>query len=93
MARKVKGYPDYILEPSAGKADLIEAYAEAKDRHGSKQKFSAIEIDPDLRATLRGKNIAVIDHDFLAFNGPDKFVGIPVKTAGRTAAKAAAVPL
>ncbi|MDD2467791.1 MAG: DUF4942 domain-containing protein [Desulfobulbus sp.] len=73
MAQKVKGCPEYILEPSAGKADLIEVYSETKDRHGTKRKFSAIEIDPDLRATLRGKNIAVIDHDFLAFNGPDKF--------------------
>ena len=35
--------------------------------------ISAIEINKDLFAALRGKNIKVIDYDFLLFSGPDKF--------------------
>lgn len=74
MVAKISGYHEYILEPSAGKGDLIETYCDMKDRHGAlKNRFSAIEIDRELRATLRGKSIQIIDHDFLAYSGPDKF--------------------
>lgn len=67
-----------ILEPSAGAGDLIAALNQ--NRHdgvwSTNERFrnvSAIEIDPDLQATLRGKRIKVIDSDFLAYSGPDKF--------------------
>jgi len=70
MIGKIKGTPMKILEPSAGKGDIIEAIEEQfRYRHD----ISAIEKDKDLRATLRGKRIKVIDSDFLAFSGPDKF--------------------
>jgi len=63
-----------ILEPSAGKGDLIEALnADSRYNNNRYEKISAIEIDPDLRATLLGKNIKVIDSDFLTFAGQDKF--------------------
>jgi len=70
-------YEIKVLEPSAGTGALIEALNE--DRHdgfsgsGTFRDISAIETDPDLRATLRGKHVKVIDSDFLAYSGPDKF--------------------
>jgi len=77
MLSKIKGNPTRILEPSAGKGDIIEALIDARDDsydhrfHGN--KISAIEIDEDLQATLRGKNIKVIDSDFLNYQGADQF--------------------
>lgn len=60
----------YVLEPSAGKGDLIDA---AKDAHRiatySDYDFRAdvIEINPDLRAALKGKEYRVVHDDFLSF--------------------------
>ena len=74
MVAKVQGQPGKILEPSAGKGDIVDYI---KDDYGYTWRrsadFSVIEIDKDLRAMLRGKSIKVIDSDFLNFSGPDKF--------------------
>ena len=59
------------LDPSAGKGDIIEYLQEAY-RYKT-EKLDAIEIDETLQATLRGKNINVIDSDFLTFAGADKY--------------------
>lgn len=56
-----------ILDPSAGKGDLLE--------HCYDQKFG-IEIDPDLQAILREKGITVIGSDFLSWDDPLKFGAI-----------------
>lgn len=71
MVDKVRGIPEYVLEPSAGKGDLIDAYSDYHYRQLS--RVSAIESDPDLQATLRGKGVRLISSDFLSFYGPDKF--------------------
>jgi hypothetical protein len=83
MIAKIQGHPQYILEPSAGKGDLIEgikAHVSSGARHYCRPfehaKFAAIEVDPDLQATLRGKHLKVIDSDFLAYAGQDKFDAI-----------------
>jgi hypothetical protein len=78
MLAKVKGYPDRVLEPSAGKGDIITRMTGGDSWHNGCPKYSlsntfAIEIDETLQATLRGQGIQVIDSDFLAFAGPDKF--------------------
>ena len=71
MLSKINGAPDSILEPSAGKGDIVERIRDSYQyRH---RVISAIEKDHDLRATLRGKGIKVIDSDFLTYSGPDKF--------------------
>ena len=59
------------LDPSAGKGDIIE-YLQEVYRYKT-EKLDTIEIDETLQATLRGKNINVIDSDFLAFAGADKY--------------------
>jgi hypothetical protein len=74
MIARIQGRPKKILEPSAGKGDLI-AYLQAryKGMYSACPEISAIEIDEELQAMLRGKDIKVIDSDFLEFAGPDKF--------------------
>ena len=59
------------LDPSAGKGDIIE-YLQNTYQHRI-NKVDAIEIDETLQATLRGRNINVIDSDFLTFAGADKY--------------------
>ena len=78
MIDKVKGYPDRVLEPSAGKGDIITRMIGNSSWHNGFTKYNlsniyAIEIDEILQATLRGQGIQVIDSDFLTFAGPDKF--------------------
>lgn len=70
IAAKIKGHPRKFLEPSAGKGDLVEGIV-AKLRH--RPDVFAIENDPTLQATLRGKHLKLIDSDFLAFSAPDQF--------------------
>ena len=73
IVSRIQGTPEKILEPQAGKGDLIAAL-NAKYRYSNKNRVvSAIEINPDLQATLRGKDITVIDSDFLAYSGVDQF--------------------
>ena len=69
MIKKIKGSPGRILEPSAGRGDIIEALKE-EQRYG---KIYAIENDPELQAMLRGKKIDLLDSDFLGYAGMDKF--------------------
>lgn len=77
MLAKIQGKPKRILEPSAGKGDLVDGISNSyKFSQYNKPEFSAIEIDPVLQATLRGKGVKLIDSDFLSYAGPDKFDAI-----------------
>lgn len=58
-------YSRSILEPSAGKGDLVEA-VKGKLRHRG-TRIDCIEIDPILRGALTNENYRVIDTDFLAY--------------------------
>jgi len=72
-----------VLEPSAGKGDLIEAMKEfgfTTSRGHGRNPFAqghinimAIEKDKELMANLMGKRIDVIDSDFLSYNGLEQF--------------------
>lgn len=74
MISKVKGEPEKVLEPSAGKGDIIDVLLkDIYNKRYSSRTVSAIEIDEDLQATLRGKRINVIDTDFLNYSAPDKY--------------------
>ncbi len=59
-----------LLDPSAGKGDLLDV----SRYHASEVK--AIELDPDLASTLKGKKYAVIGSDFLEFNEKSSFDSI-----------------
>lgn len=70
----------YILDPSAGRGDILEAIDKGVERDygelGNRTYYSsycsrqairhAIEIDPEMRSVLTGKNIQVVDSDFLS---------------------------
>ncbi len=73
MLSKVKGVPKKVLEPSAGKGDIIDAMTSDYYSRYHLDCISAIELDEELQATLRGKGIKLIDTDFLTYSGPDKF--------------------
>lgn len=55
-----------ILEPSAGKGDILDDIR--KYYHVRQEHCFAIEVNPELRATLRGKGYKVIGDDFLQFD-------------------------
>ena len=74
MLAKIKNNPEKILEPSAGKGDIVDALKDSGRTYGGcRYEISAIEKDETLIATLRGKGTTVIDSDFLLFSAPDKF--------------------
>ena len=64
-----------MLEPSAGKGDLVKAAMEAirlgvDYKHRHKVKYYAIEQDPELTAILRQiKDLKIIGDDFLSYSG------------------------
>jgi len=78
MVWKLKTSPHRILEPSAGKGDLVTALKDRFDSrgHGNALELAVIESDPTLQATLRGQKLRLIDSDFLAYSGQDKFDAI-----------------
>ena len=64
-----------ILEPSAGKGDIVDFI-----RNRSKiypyhkvEDIDCIELDPELRCTLKGKGMRVIHDDFLTFHTFKKY--------------------
>lgn len=61
-----------ILEPSAGKGNILDALRE-RGRTDNPAMLSAIELNPELQATLRGKGYRVIDSDFMTYNGLEQF--------------------
>ncbi len=56
-----------ILEPSAGKGDLIDSLGDFRYHYDARrnQEIFAIEIELELQAVLKDKDINVIDSDFL----------------------------
>jgi hypothetical protein len=56
----------YVLEPSAGKGDMCDYLIEQRYRRNTLD-IDAIEIEPELRATLKGKGYNVVYDDFLTF--------------------------
>lgn len=62
--------PKHILEPSAGKGDIIEYICEKTDYN--KPKFYALEIDHNLQEILKNKsNTRLIGEDFLNYTCTD----------------------
>ena len=65
-----------VLDPSAGKADLLEfamdyiygeeGYRTHSNRKRGKEGFYAIELEPELRAIIGSKGYTVIGSDFLS---------------------------
>ena len=76
---QVKHEVKSILEPSAGKGDMIQGYIDHfnADRNAwnyhhdlniKNMDVDCVEIDPDLQSVLRGKGFRVVHDDFLTFH-------------------------
>lgn len=57
----------YVLDPSAGKGDLLDAVAKKHTNHYQPPQLYAIEIVPELRDVLAGKGYPVLAADFLSY--------------------------
>ena len=64
-------YAGKILEPSAGKGDLVKAIGNRFSRGFT--SVHCIERDPNLRALLDGSGFTVVDEDFLQFTGSSQY--------------------
>jgi len=73
MAAKIKKWGTPILDPSAGKGDLLDEIKNTHKRYYRKSDFYAIEIEPELRSILQGKGYTVIGTDFLTYSEPTTF--------------------
>lgn len=85
MFRYIKNprYISTVLEPSAGKGDLVELYLKFMNKHSNNRGWNhrsydadnidMIEYDTNLMALLRGKNYRVVGDDFLAFNATKSY--------------------
>ena len=68
-----------ILEPSAGKGDIVDAITEKlksfNNYYYKKENFDidCIEIDNNLQHILRGKSYRVVHDDFLTYNSYKKY--------------------
>lgn len=64
-----------ILEPSAGKGDIVDLVKEKKeDRYyGKPFDIDVIELDDNLVHILKGKNYRVVYNDFLTFHTYKKY--------------------
>lgn len=68
-----------ILEPSAGKGDIVDELRKKEQLYSSAyNKFSfdidCIEIDKNLQYILKGKNYRVVHNDFLTYNTMKEYV-------------------
>jgi len=82
-----------ILEPSAGKGNLVKAirkYEEGYNRHTF--DIDTVELSSELRHVLKGENIRVVHDDFLTFQTLKRYdlviMNPPFSTADRHVLKA-----
>jgi phospholipid N-methyltransferase len=75
LIRKMLSFIDFktirtVLEPSAGKGDIVEAvekqfkYTHSYNRNEKKYDIDSIELDQNLQHILKGKNYRVVHDDF-----------------------------
>lgn len=67
-----------ILEPSAGKGDIVDALKKKEEIHSygyNKYQFDidCIEADQNLQHILKGKNFRVVYNDFLTYNSMKEY--------------------
>lgn len=62
-----------ILEPSAGKGDLIESLRNLRKIRDNRIDIDCIELDENLQYILTGKEYKVVFDDFLAFSSGKKY--------------------
>lgn len=74
MLSEIPNYEQrWILEPSAGKGDILDYLTGSRYGRRDHNNIAAIEIDPELQATLKGKGYRVVASDFLSFTPSNYF--------------------
>ena len=69
MVEGIEGLREkWILEPSAGKGDILDYLIDDRHYRDFRETMSVIESDPELQATLRGKGYKVVASDFLSYH-------------------------
>jgi len=63
-----------ILEPSAGKGDIIEVIRSKMHR----PRIYCCEIDPELQMILNGKGVTILNDDFLSFTAQGYYFDLVV---------------
>lgn len=61
----------FVLEPSAGKGDLVAGVKKYIQKNP--YKLDCAEIDPDLRAVLRERGYSVVANDFLTWDAQTRY--------------------
>src|SRR3712207_8812557 len=70
----MKGYYGFnILEPSAGKGDILDVLLEKNRYKSGYLNIDCIEVEPELRSILKGKKYRVVYDDFLSFYSQKKY--------------------
>lgn len=69
----IKFYGSSILEPSAGKGDILDVLLEEIKCSRDNLNIDCIEKEPELRSILKGKKYRVIYDDFLSFYSQKKY--------------------
>ncbi len=80
MLKDIEWYMiENILEPSAGKGNIVESIIEKYPKYSSLPDIDCIEIDPNLRAILKNNiaekygNVRIVYDDFLSFKTFKKY--------------------
>lgn len=88
-------YEIRVLEPSAGKgniAEYLKSWGEYSFSTTPRCKVECVELDPNLRMILKGKNFTVVHDDFLSFETYTKydliFMNPPFESADKHLLKA-----
>lgn len=63
-------YVKTVLEPSAGKGDIVKGVKNEKERqtYNRELDIDCVELDPDLRNLLKGSGMRVVGDDFLTYH-------------------------
>ena len=73
MIAKIRHIKYPLLEPSAGKGDILDFIENLSSCRSHKREIYTIEIEPELRMVLQGKGYRVIGTNFLEYDEPCKF--------------------
>lgn len=65
--RKFKSQAQRILEPSAGRGDILDYIKESVSYHNTRNQYNCCEIDPNMQAILKQKGYNVVHNDFLSY--------------------------
>lgn len=69
----MKDYYFSILEPSAGKGDILDVLLDKNKYSRKNLSIDCIEIQPELRSILKEKKYRVVYNDFLSFYSQKKY--------------------